>query len=153
MDPETRFIADVHLGKLAGILRLLGFDTAYQNAYSLNDLIRISSEERRILLSRNAALVRKEGLNCFILTDENPLVQTKQVIRGFHLEKSLFPFSRCISCNGVLEPTDKNHVEAALQPNTKKYFNEFWQCSQCKRVYWKGSHYERMLKTIENITS
>jgi uncharacterized protein len=152
MDPENKFIADVHLGKLARILRLLGFDTVYKNSYNLTELISISVEQNRILLSRNAALRRKDELKCFVLTDEDPLEQARQVVRHFHLQ-SFHPFSRCIACNGILEAVDKAAIEVRLQPNTKNYFNEFWQCSQCRRVYWKGSHYERMLKTVKKITS
>jgi uncharacterized protein with PIN domain len=148
---KVKFIADVHLGKLARLLRMLGFDTAYKNDFTLDELVKISDEENRILLSRNASLSKTHPDKFFIVSDEDPLVQLKQVIQHFSLNDRFQPFSRCIVCNGILESVSKENIVYLLQKNTASYFNEFWQCKDCGRIYWKGSHYERMLKTIENI--
>jgi uncharacterized protein with PIN domain len=153
MDGENKFIADVHLGKLARLLRLVGFDTLYTNSYSLIEFLAISTEQNRILLSRNSALSIKAGTKCFLITHEDPFEQLKQVILHFNLNGQFRPFSRCMVCNGILEIVDKETIVHLLQQNTLNYFNAFWQCSNCNRVYWKGSHYERMLKTIEKISS
>jgi uncharacterized protein with PIN domain len=148
---EVKFIADVHLGKLARSLRMLGFDTVYKNDFTLKELLRISNEENRILLSGNASLLKTHPDKSFIVSDEDPLVQLKQVIQHFDLKDRFQPFSRCMICNGTLESVSKESIAYALQKNTSSYFTEFWQCKDCSRIYWKGSHYERMLKTIENI--
>lgn len=148
---KVKFIADVHLGKLARLLRMLGFDIVYRNDYTSKELLKISDEENRILLSRNVALSKTHPDKCFIVSDEDPLVQLKQVIQHFDLNDRFQPFSRCMVCNGTLESVSKESIANLLQKNTSSYFNEFWQCKDCGRIYWKGSHYERMLKTIENI--
>ena len=148
---KVKFIADVHLGKLARLLRMLGFDTVYKNDFTLDELVKISDEENRILLSRNASLLKTHPDKCFIVSDEDPLVQLKQVIQHFGLNDRFQPFSRCIVCNGILESVSKENIAYLLQKNTASYFTEFWQCKDCQRIYWKGSHYDRMLKTIENI--
>lgn len=153
MDEKIKFIADVHLGKLARLLRLLGFDTAYQNSFSNKELAAIRREQNRILLSRNRSLSKNDQIRTFILTSEGPLTQLKQVINQFQLKDQFHPFTVCIVCNGELEKVPKEDIVHLLQPNTSRYFNEFWQCDHCKRIYWKGSHYERMLKTIERIVS
>ncbi|HTM91403.1 MAG TPA: Mut7-C RNAse domain-containing protein [Flavisolibacter sp.] len=150
---EVKFIADVHLGKLARLLRMLGFDTVYKNDFTLNELVKISDEENRILLSRNASLLKIHADKCFIVSDEDPPVQLKQVIQHFGLKDQSQPFSRCIVCNGILESVSKESIAYLLQKNTASYFNEFWQCKDCGRIYWKGSHYERMLKTIRSVIS
>ncbi len=153
MDEKIKFIADVHLGKLARLLRSLGFDTAYQNSFSNKELITISREQDRVLLSRNSSLTKNDQVKAFILTSEDPLTQLKQVISQFQLNDQLHPFTVCTVCNGALEKVPKENIVHLLEPNTMRYFNEFWQCNHCKRIYWKGSHYERMLKTIERIVS
>lgn len=148
---ELKFIADVHLGKLARLLRMVGFDTVYRNDFSLQELRKTSDEENRILLSRSTSLLKIHLDKCFIVSGEDPLVQLKQVIRHFSLNQRLQPFSRCVVCNGILEPVPKQNIAHLLQENTARYFNEFWQCQDCQRVYWKGSHFERMLATIRTI--
>lgn len=147
------FIADVHLGKLARLLRLLGFDTLYRNDYSKLQLIDISKQEDRVLLSRDSSLQKNIGVNFFIVNNEDPARQLVQVVNHFNLKDRIHPFSRCLLCNGILQATPKEMVADKLEKNTRQYFSEFWQCNQCKHIYWKGSHYERMLKTIENVLS
>jgi uncharacterized protein with PIN domain len=148
---ENKFIADVHLGKLARLLRLLGFDTVYNNSFTATDLLTISKEQERILLSRNVLLAKVAGIKTFITTSEEPTTQLKQVVEHFELKKQFHPFSRCMVCNAPLQVVTKEKINNVLEKNTSMYFNEFWQCSNCRRIYWKGSHYERMLKTIENV--
>lgn len=150
---EYKFIADVHLGKLAKLLRLLGFDTTYKNNFTSNELIKISQEQHRVLLSRNISLAKNKLIKCFIVTNEDPFVQLKQAVEHFGLRNQFNPFSRCIVCNGMLETVSRESIAYLLEKNTSAYFNEFWQCHNCKRIYWKGSHYERMLKTIESLAS
>jgi uncharacterized protein len=149
---ETKFIADVHLGKLARLLRMLGFDTVYENSFATNELISISREQERILLSRNSSFAKDNTIKTFITTAEEPLTQLKQVVEYFELKNEFHPFSRCIVCNGELQTVSKQEISHLLPENTFRYFNEFWQCSNCRRIYWKGSHYERMLQTIQTIT-
>lgn len=148
---KVKFIADVHLGKLARLLRMFGFDTVYKNDFSLDELLKIGKDENRILLSRNAAVSKMLADRCFFVSDENPFGQIKQVIQHFNLKEQLHPFSRCIVCNGTLETVSKERVTDLLQKNTASYFQEFWQCSDCKRIYWKGSHFKKMLVTIQTI--
>lgn len=150
---EYRFIADVHLGKLARWLRLLGFDTAYQNSFTVNDLMKIASEQDRILLSRNSSLSKKGSLSSFIIQNEEPALQLQELAVHFNLKDHLRPFSRCMVCNGRLESVPKENILHLLEKNTAAYFDEFWQCCDCRRIYWKGSHYEKMLKIIESMRS
>jgi uncharacterized protein with PIN domain len=148
-----KFIADVHLGKLARLLRLLGFDSTYRNDHSPNELLQLGQEENRMLLSRNSSFEKNMGVNSLTIKSEYPLQQLRQVIDHFNLRNQFHPFSRCIVCNGILEPVAKESILPLLEKNTAQYFNEFWRCNQCEKIYWKGSHYERMLKTITDIIS
>ena len=150
---RTTFIADVHLGKLARLLRLLGFDTLYRNDFTKQELVSTSNGEERILLSRDGSFVKRGSARYFIVASEDPMVQLKEVATQFGFKEQLLPFTRCMACNGLLESVPKESVAPLLEPNTLGYYTEFWRCTNCGRVYWKGSHYEKMLKTVELINN
>ena len=150
---EIKFVVDVHLGKLARLLRLFGFNTVYSNDFSNSELINISREGERILLSRNITLSKKEEIRSFVISSEEPLEQLQQVITHFNLKADFRPFSRCTICNGTLQVVSKETIAHSLQKNTSQFFNDFRQCIVCGRIYWKGSHYQKMLKTIQSMVA
>jgi uncharacterized protein len=143
------FIADVHLGKLARMLRMLGIDTKYRNDFTNNQLVEIAEAEGRILLTRSNAFARNAVVPFFRIESEEPQQQLQQVFQGFDLQENVHPFSLCLVCNGVLEPRQKDEINAVLEENTRQFFHHFWQCSSCRRIYWKGSHYEKMQKVLK----
>ncbi|RZK08843.1 MAG: hypothetical protein EOO46_13895 [Flavobacterium sp.] len=147
------FLVDVHLGKLARMLRMLGFDTKYRNDYSNSDLLQIAEEEKRILLYRNSGFNKKDSIQLLLIEDEDPNLQLKKVIEHFDLSSSFQPFTRCIVCNGQLERRDKEKIAQLLEENTSRHFHEFWQCTSCRKIYWKGSHYQRMQKFLNLLES
>jgi len=149
---NTRFVLDVHLGRLAAYLRMLGFDTHYQNDCDDPTLATISSEQHRILLTCDRLLLmRKQISHGYFVRSRQPQQQLLEILSRFDLYNNLKPFSRCMHCNGKTQPVNKQVIETQLLPKTKKYYDEFFQCDSCKKIYWKGSHYLRMRKMIENI--
>jgi hypothetical protein len=147
---EPRFVLDGHLGRLAAYLRMLGFDCLYQNNYEDEDLAEIAQSEGRILLSRDRRLLmRKVVIHGYCLRSLDSTEQLLEVIRRFDLTQRIAPFHRCLRCNHPLEPVAKEAVIDRLEPLTKLYFDEFQICPACKQIYWKGSHYEKMKRLIE----
>ena len=151
MEGSISFLADVHLGKLAKNLRMLGIDIFYRNDLTNVELLRIAQEEKRILLSRNIGFEKVQEIAFFWIESEDPPEQVKKVVDNFHLRSSFRPFSRCLLCNGLLESRKKEMIEPMLEENTKRFYNEFWQCTSCKKIYWKGSHYERMQQLLKQL--
>jgi uncharacterized protein len=150
---EKRFVADGHLGRLAAYLRMLGFDTLYRSDYRDEEVARISSSENRILLTRDCGLLkRNEVRHGYYLRGTEPAQQLVEVLREFDLIPTIVPFRRCMHCNGLLHATQKESVLHRLLPETAKHFEEFYACADCKKVYWKGSHYRRMKSFIESVT-
>ena len=146
---EPRFFADAQLGRLARHLRLLGFDTRYQNSIDDAQLVRQALAERRIILSRDRALLmRRDVSHGLHLRLDDPQEQLTHVIRRCDLARSCHPFTRCIECNHRIEAIAKQQVEQRLQPETIASFDEFWQCTGCGRVYWKGSHHEHLRQLV-----
>jgi uncharacterized protein with PIN domain len=147
---EPRFVLDNHLGRLAAYLRMLGFDCLYQNFFDDDEMAKIVQGENRILLSRDRRLLmRKAVTHGYCLRSLDSRAQLSEVIQRFDLKERIRPFHRCLRCNHPLEPVEKETIIDRLEPLTKLYFDEFQICPACKQVYWKGSHFERMQRLIE----
>lgn len=149
---RTRFVLDVHLGKLALILRLLGFDAAFPGDVPDSELARISSEEDRILLTRDTMLLKRSVVThgCY-LHSQDPEEQARYLLSRLDLRGSVEAFSRCLDCGGELEPVDKEEIVHKLEPLTRKYYHRFSICSRCGKVYWKGSHYQPLLDLLRRL--
>lgn len=146
------FILDCHLGKLAVYLRMLGFDTLYQNNYQDEKLVHISLAEHRILLTKDRGLLKRKIItHGYCVQQVNPKAQIIEVIRRFDLSSLIEPFKRCLRCNGIIEPVPKKSVAHRLPANTLRYYDEFFNCQSCGLIYWKGSHYLRMQVFIHSI--
>jgi uncharacterized protein len=149
---DLRFVADTHLGRLAAYLRMVGFDTIYRNDCGDEELAKISASEKRILLTRDRGLLKRNVvIRGYCVRTTNPRDQFAEVLQRFDLTASIVPFQRCVHCNELLEPTPKELISDRLLPETKQYFEEFCICPGCQRIYWKGSHYRRMQRFIDSV--
>jgi uncharacterized protein len=149
---DPRFVLDAHLGKLAAHLRMLGFDTLYRNDFDDETLAGIAGADHRILLTRDRALLQRRAVTRgYHVWETDPERQLVEVARRYDLVRLMQPFRRCVHCNGLLESVAKEAILDRLQPKTRNYYDEFSVCPDCDRIYWKGSHYEKMLKTIEQL--
>jgi len=150
---DTRFIADAHLGKLARYLRLLGFDTLYRNDMGDDQLVRCAENERRILLTRDRSLLMRRDLSRGCYVRQQPLrAQIANLLRRLDLYRSIRPFTRCMCCNGRLHEVPKEEVMALLPAGARMAFDTFWRCESCGRVYWKGSHYDRLKAFVSSLS-
>jgi uncharacterized protein with PIN domain len=132
---------------------MLGFDAMYQSDYQDDQLAQITVEQNRILLTRDRQLLMRKTIRFgYAIRSLLPDEQVIEVIRRFGLNKLLItPFHRCLRCNTPIEAVLKEVILHRLEPLTKKYFHEFHICPECERVYWKGSHYDRMGKLISRL--
>lgn len=148
----TRFVLDVHLGRLAAYLRMLGFDCLYRNDYEDAALARLSVAEHRILLTRDRRLLMlKQVTHGYYVRARLPREQLVEVMTRFDLFRARRPFTRCLHCNGLIQPVDKEAVLEHLLPRTREYYEKFWQCARCGKIYWKGSHYRRMQRLLATV--
>jgi len=149
---ETRFVLDAHLGRLAAYLRMLGFDALYRNDFTDEQLAAISSRDHRILLTRDRGLVKRSQItHGYVVRETSPRAQIVETVRRFDLARSTQPFSRCMGCNGLLEDAAEEQVSARVPPAARERYHDFRACPVCQRVYWKGSHYQRMSRLIETL--
>lgn len=146
------FVLDVHLGKLVLYLRMAGFDALYSNEFSDDELVRISANERRVLLTRDRGLLKRSNVtHGYYVRATDPPLQLVEVLHRFDLFKMSRPFQRCLRCNEILEPAPKKKMEGHLPPKIWEQFDEFSLCRGCGRLYWKGSHYEHMKNFLKKI--
>jgi uncharacterized protein with PIN domain len=147
-----RFVADGHLGRLSRLLRLLGFDVAYDRQAQDRELLSIMKRENRALLTRDRRLLMHAVVQTgYCPRSQNADEQTIEVLRRFHLFSSIAPFSRCLRCNAPLQKVDKAEIIEKLEPLTKIYYEEFRRCTGCGQIYWPGSHFEKLQKRTETI--
>ncbi|MGD0174591.1 MAG: Mut7-C RNAse domain-containing protein [Anaerolineales bacterium] len=149
-----RFILDTHLGRLAAYLRLLGLDAVYRNDLDDAELARRSVDEQRILLTRDRGLLKRSAVTRgYCVRSDEPREQTREVVERFDLRASIAPFHRCLSCNGLLQPVEKQAVWDRLPPGTRERFDEFYRCSECGKIFWNGSHYARLQSLVADFLS
>ena len=141
---ELRFVLDVHLGRLAAFLRLAGFDALYRNDLDDAALAGLAAGGR-VLLTRDQGLLKHRAVTRgYWLRSHDPQVQFVEVLRRFHLVGAVRPFSRCLRCNGRLEPAPKTDILAELPPRTRREHDNFHRCADCRRIYWRGGHFQAL---------
>ncbi len=140
-----KFIADVMLGRLAKWMRLWGFDVLYDRTMSDNEIIRISLEQNRVILTRDTGLANRPlASNHLFIESDNVREQLGQLMKTFHREKIPGPLTRCSVCNTPLSPASKQDIRDFVPPYVYEKNNSFLRCENCGKVYWKGTHVKKM---------
>jgi uncharacterized protein len=149
---QPRFVLDVHLGRLTRHLRLLGFDSLWDHDADDVTLVKVSLGERRTLLTRDRGILKRAQLtHAYYVREQVPRRQVVEVLRRFDLFGAVTPFGRCLECNGMVVDVDKAEVNDVLPPRTRRDFDAFRRCRGCGRVYWRGSHYDRLQALVDDI--
>jgi uncharacterized protein with PIN domain len=114
--------------------------------------VEISSAENRIILTRDIGILKySEVKHGYWLRSDQPQEQLEEVIKRFDLKNQVKLFQRCMECNGKIRRVNKDKIRDKLLSGTQQYYNEFFQCNQCGKIYWKGSHYHNMVEFIRKI--
>ncbi len=151
------FICDVHLRKLVKYLRLFGFDVLYDETWDDKDLAQIAAQQKRILLTRDRQLLMRKIVDRgLIVRNTSPQKQIAEILDRLDLWDRVNPFSRCMMCNGKVAKLYNNTEEfekekPRIPPGVLSWCNKYYKCTQCGRIYWEGSHYEKLTKKIETI--
>ncbi len=149
---EPKFVCDVHLGKLVKKLRMLGLDTKYRTDLKDSDLVSISLNEKRTILTKDIGILkRREITHGYFIRNNQVVDQMKEVVQRFQLLNIIKEFSRCLECNSILEKIDKEKIFSNLPEKIRKVQDEFFICNECDKIFWKGTHYKKMLKEIRSI--
>jgi uncharacterized protein len=149
---QPRFITDAMLGRLARWLRTLGYDTAYDDAIPDGELVRRAFKDGRHILTRDRRLFdewRIEGGR--VIEAERPLEQLSEVVAAFDLPRPTRLFTRCRVCNALVQRVERSAVAGRVPPRVWERESEFAECPSCGRVYWEGSHAQRMRSVLQSV--
>jgi uncharacterized protein with PIN domain len=148
------FVADAMLGTLAKWLRILGYDTRFDPALDDHQLVRLARAEDRVLLTRDRELARRRGMRALLISSEHLDDQIRQVLKDLGLGTSRSwangP-SRCPVCNERLETMDPEAARARVPAHVAQTQEEFKHCPACQRVYWRGTHWQRMAEFVAQL--
>ena len=149
---QLRFVADAHLGGLARMLRMLGFDTLYDNHFHDDDIVALAERDGRVVLTRDRELLKRRNVThgCYVHALKSE-AQLREVAERLDLARSARPFTLCLHCNEPLRPVDKLTVLDRLPPRVKAHYERFSTCDACGRVYWEGSHWRNMLRLLDGV--
>jgi hypothetical protein len=149
---EIRFAADRMLGRLARMLRLLGYDTLYANDMTAAQLLAIGRSGERVVLTRGETAQRFPHLDRVLsLKSEYPPEQLREVVERLGLDTHSGLWTRCTLCNAPIERVEKAAVEALVEAKIFRLHEEFYRCTGCSHVYWRGSHVDRILRNLRGL--
>ena len=150
---ELRFVADAHLGGLAQLLRLAGFDTLYDNHYPDDEIETLAAAEHRIVLTRDRELLKRRSIThgCYVRALK-PRAQVHEIFERLDLAASARPFRLCLMCNAPLRPIERAAVRKRVPEGVYERQTRFVTCDVCERVFWEGSHWQRMRALMDGLT-
>lgn len=152
-----RFIADCNVGKLARLLRMMGYDTLFFRHIEDGDLVDIALEEHRIILTRDTQIALRRvvvsgQLRTILLDSDDHREQLHQLVELLDLKCDTTPFTRCLECNDPLIPRSKNEVRHVVPSHVFLTQTNYMQCPSCDRVYWRGTHWKHMTEELQKMT-
>jgi hypothetical protein len=152
-----QFISDAMLGRLTRWLRILGHSVFYDQALSDNQILSLAQANNWLLLTRDHELhqrAQQQGIPCIYLygrTISDKLAElARHLSLSFHLDAT---FSRCAVCGARLTQVDKSTIQSEIPARTRNRFTEFWQCENCSKIYWQGSHWNQISQTITQVNN
>jgi uncharacterized protein with PIN domain len=154
---EPCFVADVHLGRLARDLRLLGFDVVWRNNFEDDELVELGLAEGRAVLTRDRGLLYRRAFGPsgsgrgMLLRSPYPYEQLLEVLRRFGLASLIRPFRRCAACGEPLRAVAAEAVRGLVPPIVALRYEDFFSCPACGKVYWKGDHFRSLRPFLERL--
>lgn len=143
------FITDINVGRLGRRLRAKGYDTLQFDHGEDSEMLAIAESQNRVVLSRDSRLheyrpVNRGRVRVIILRSDRVDNQLAQVMQELGPHPAPSPFSRCLCCNALLEDKAHDEVAGKVPPYVFKTQEQFKQCPQCHRIYWRGTHWKAM---------
>ena len=154
MSDTPKFIVDHNVGKLARWLRLMGYDARFFDGDDDSEMVATAEAEGRVILSRDTRIMERRlitggRIKAVLIDSDQPERQIRQVVDTLGLDSQFKPFTICLECNHPLVERGKDEVAELVPPYVFKTQNQFMQCPNCRRIYWRGTHWQSMIKKLE----
>jgi uncharacterized protein with PIN domain len=155
---EVKFIVDSNVGKLARWLRMMGYDALFYQDIDDDKMVKIALSQDRVVLTRDTQIMKRKvvvngRVKAVLITDDNPRVQLRYLVKQLGLNYEMKPFSLCLECNANLLKRAKDEVRDRVPPYVSKTQDVYMECPMCHRIYWQGTHWEAMCRELERLTS
>lgn len=148
-----KFVADGMLGKLTRWLRMLGQDVEYSNQMDDSELLKTANKKRRVLLTKDIELYKRasaRNIETFYVEGRTEAEKVAEIAGRFEIPLKInMEKSRCPACNARIKPIPKKDVTEKVEKNTFAFYNEFWTCPKCGKIYWQGAHWGNIQATLE----
>ena len=149
-----KFIVDNNVGKLVKWLRMMGYDTLFFNGDNDSRMVAIALAEGRVILTRDTQIMRRRvvtsgRLKAILIRSDEPEQQRRQVVETLNLDCQFRPFTICLECNQPLVERSKQQVQDLVPPYVFQTQSQYMECPACHRIYWRGTHWQAMTKTLE----
>lgn len=151
-----KFLVDQMLGTLAKWLRLAGIDTYYATQkISDDELLEIAKKQNRIMITRDKELhmrAKKKDISTLFTKSISLSEQLHLVFQSYPtITNEINPLTRCSLCNTSIQPIEKEKIKGEVPNRVYKQNTKFWHCPTCNHIYWRGTHYEKILEKIKNL--
>jgi uncharacterized protein with PIN domain len=155
---DINFIVDSNAGKLARWLRMMGYDTLFFNDIEDGRLVDMAMEQGRVVVTRDTQIAKRRvaangSLRVILTRDDDPRRQLLQVMKELNLDCRERQFTRCLECNRRLKSRNKEEVKDIVPPYVFRTQAQYMQCPSCSRVYWQGTHWQRMKEALEDLAT
>jgi len=144
------------VGKLAKWLRMMGYDSLFFDGEDDSQMVRQALAEGRMILTRDAGIMKRRVVNngqlkALLIESEKPERQMQQLMATLELNKNLRPFTLCLECNHPLVERSREEVKDRVPPYVYKTQTQYMECPACRRIYWRGTHWEAMKRKLEKL--
>lgn len=157
-EKKPNFVVDAMLGNLAKKLRILGYDSKYFSSIADDKLIAIAKNEKRIILTKDAQLAQiaeKQNIDTVLIRGNDEIEQISQINAKIKFDKFVMDSnnSRCIVCNGNLQLIEKHRIIGKVPEGVLGREEKFWICDSCKKIYWEGTHFEKLQEFVNKLNN
>ena len=153
---DAKFLVDANVGRLAKWLRVLGYDAEFVGDVEDNEIVRRALKEERIILTRDTRIMKRGivasgRIKALLIVDDDPRAQFRQVVEAFGLRRQSKPFTLCLECNEPLVAASSEDVRDQVPAYVFSTQKEYSRCPRCGRIYWKGTHWQRMTEELDKL--
>jgi uncharacterized protein with PIN domain len=149
---EIKFLVDENLLGLLRKLRMLGIDSVSMLSAPDEKLLELAHHQNRVLLTQDQKLSQQiQGPDIYLVQAVVPRIQLLEVLKHFALDEFPRALTRCTDCNHLLHEISKDKLKGRVEAKTLNLYEEFYECSRCQKIYWKGSHFRKMLAEIVSL--
>lgn len=155
---DAKFVIDTNVGRLARWLRMMGYDAVLFQELDDGLMVKLALAQGRIIITKDSEFMKRRAVTlrrvkAVLVTGDDPDQQMRKVISELNLDTHFKPFTRCLECNTILLPRDRQGIESEVPPRVYEKQAQFMECPGCHRLFWQGTHWEDMCRKLEQFES